>query len=251
MMALSRGRGKDWTGWKGFVSVSIYDRCTCVSLRIYIHTHTFSRVSRLGSDGQQLCTIRLCRIPILRRHSYRNFSTSLTLAIASSNVLIYREHHIRLPSLQEALPGELDLARRLAFTEPAAGDADALTVGQLELFLVRVPGAGAVVRETDAGEGIGAEVLVARRVLVVVDVVGCVAGIVLLPLVLLLLVLVAAALLAKHLVKEAAELGVGDGEEGEEGDEVAHRGDLLRKSCTVTRIHRNKKENFGNRMVRE
>lgn len=137
-----------------------------------------------------------------------------------------------------------------------------------------------MVRETDAGEGIGAEVLVARSysrsvnlptikprvgtagssgtsipnrrtVLVVVDVVGCVAGIVLLPLVLLLLVLVAAALLAKHLVKEAAELGVGDGEEGEEGDEVAHRGDLLRKSCTVTRIHRNKKENFGNRMVRE
>lgn len=80
---------------------------------------------------------------------------------------------------------------------------------------------------------------------------GCVAGVVLLSLVLLLLVLVAAALLAKHLVKEAAELGVGDGEEGEEGDEVAHCGGLLRKSCTVTRIDKNKKENSSNRMVRE
>lgn len=37
------------------------------------------------------------------------------------------------------------------------------------------------------------------------------------------------ALAAEHLVEETAELGVDEGQEGEEGDEVAHIDGILRK----------------------
>ena len=78
-------------------------------------------------------------------------------------------HHNSRPSVpsghadcsKQALPRELDLARRLPLPEAALGDADAVPLGQLVLVLVGVPGAGAVVGEVDAGEGVGAEVLVA------------------------------------------------------------------------------------------
>lgn len=69
----------------------------------------------------------------------------------------------------------------------------------------------------DAGESIGAEVLVADGVIVLVAVVRSVAGVVLR----LAVVLLVAALLTKHLVKEAAKLGVGKAQEGEDGDEVS------------------------------
>ncbi|PWI70818.1 50S ribosomal protein L27 [Purpureocillium lilacinum] len=59
---------------------------------------------------------------------------------------------------QQPLARELDLAGGLAGAEAALGDAQAAAVGELELVLVGVPGAGTVVREVDAGEGVGAEV---------------------------------------------------------------------------------------------
>lgn len=62
----------------------------------------------------------------------------------------------------------------------------------------------------DAGEGVGAEVIVTGRVYVLVLIMASVAGVVLRTL--LLVVTTAAA--AKHLVEEA-KLGVGKGEEGE------------------------------------
>ena len=65
------------------------------------------------------------------------------------------------PPSQQPLARELDLAGGLAGAEAALGDAQAAAVGELELVLVGVPGAGAVVREVDAGEGVGAEVVVA------------------------------------------------------------------------------------------
>lgn len=60
----------------------------------------------------------------------------------------------------------------------------------------------------------------AHTVIVLMTVVRSVAGVVLR----LAVVLLVAALLTKHLVKEAAELGVGDAQEREDGDEVAHFG---------------------------
>lgn len=64
-------------------------------------------------------------------------------------------------------------------------------------------------REVNTCESVGAEIMVAGGMLVVVFVVRCVAGIVLL----LLLALLVAALLVEHLVKEATELGVDKREE--------------------------------------
>jgi hypothetical protein len=63
--------------------------------------------------------------------------------------------------LQQSLPRKLDLARRLALLEAALGNTHAATLNELDLVLVSVPGAGAVVGEVDAGEGVGAEVVVA------------------------------------------------------------------------------------------
>jgi flagellar biosynthesis component FlhA len=65
----------------------------------------------------------------------------------------------------------------------------------------------------DAGEGVGAEVLVAGRVIVLLAVVPGVAGVVLLLLTMVLLLLAAA---AKHLVKEPAKLGTGEAQQGQE-----------------------------------
>ncbi|KAJ6440082.1 50S ribosomal protein L27 [Purpureocillium lavendulum] len=127
----------------------------------------------------------------------------------SSNEQQQHHHH----RLQQSLARQLDLARGLAGLEAALGDADAAAVGELELVLVGGPGAGAVVREVDAGEGVGAERGVAR-------VVGLA--------VLLLLLLVAVAVVVRptteHLVEEAKLRG-GEGEEREEGEEQAHVGD--------------------------
>lgn len=63
---------------------------------------------------------------------------------------------------QQALPRELDLARGLAGLEAALRDAHPLPLAELDLVLVRVPGARAVVREVHAREGVGAQVIVAR-----------------------------------------------------------------------------------------
>lgn len=170
--------------------------------------------------------------------------------------------------LQQPLARQLDLARGLAGLEATPGGAYAAALGELELFLVGIPGAGAVVREVDAGEGVGAEVVVAdgwcllasclqapcsppvpdfrtafprrfwggtlvgwwkgRTLLVAGLVEGRVAGVVLGLVVLLMMVLVALVAAAEHLVEEA-ELGGGEGEEREEGEEEVHIGCTLRR----------------------
>lgn len=62
---------------------------------------------------------------------------------------------------EQTLARKLNLPRRLARPEPALGDARPLALCELKLVVVCVPRAGAVVREVDAGEGVGAEVPVA------------------------------------------------------------------------------------------
>lgn len=66
-------------------------------------------------------------------------------------------------SSQQALPREFYLACSLARLEAAFGKAQPLPLAELDLVLVRVPGARAVVREVHAREGVGAQILVARR----------------------------------------------------------------------------------------
>lgn len=63
-----------------------------------------------------------------------------------------------IPS-QQPLPRQLDLPSRLAGLEPALRHANARALTQLELVLVTRPGAGAVVREMDAGKRVWAEVV--------------------------------------------------------------------------------------------
>ena len=153
-----------------------------------------------------------------------------------------------VPPSEQSLARQLEFPGRLAGLEAALGDADALAVAELKLFLVRRPGAGAVVREVDAcctegcpvlatrahrgqgglrnagvhTEGVWAEILVAVGAGVLgavgVGVAGDVLGLVVL--------LMAAAAAAKHLVEEA-ELGgdgTGEGDEQEGEGEEAHRG---------------------------
>lgn len=101
-------------------------------------------------------------IPVTPYDTHVNFSNRLFIGHFSS--FPPSAAHPRPSALsQQPLSRKLDLARSFAGLEAALGHADPLPLGQLDLVLVRVPGAGAVVREVDAGEGVGAEVLVATR----------------------------------------------------------------------------------------
>lgn len=64
-------------------------------------------------------------------------------------------------------------------------------------------------REVDAGEGVGAEVVITGRMCILLLIVASVTGVVLLAL--FLVMAAAAAAAAKHLVEEA-KLGIGEGE---------------------------------------
>ena len=64
-------------------------------------------------------------------------------------------------SLQQALPGQLNLANGLALLEAALARTDGDPLSQLDLVFDGRKRAGAVVREVDTGERIGAEVVVA------------------------------------------------------------------------------------------
>lgn len=61
--------------------------------------------------------------------------------------------------LQQPLPRQLDLLCKLAFLPPALTPADRNSLSELDLVFGSLPGAGAVVREVDAGQGAGAEVV--------------------------------------------------------------------------------------------
>lgn len=152
-----------------------------------------------------------------------------------------------LPFSQQALAGQLDLARRFAGLEAAPGNTNTLSVCELEFVLVAWPCAGAVVREMYAGEGVGAEVIgtvcCGRRILAGVKtmrssrwqgyrdghtsvhlgpVVGGIRGGVLL----LVLVLLAAAAAAEHLL-EYIELRAGKAEKDQEEGEKAKGAHLV------------------------
>lgn len=69
--------------------------------------------------------------------------------------------------LQQPLPRQLDLLRELAFLPPALAPADSNALSELNLVFCSLPSAGAVVREVDAGQGAGAEVVRALRCVVI------------------------------------------------------------------------------------
>jgi hypothetical protein len=119
---------------------------------------------------------------------------------------------------QQTLSCELNLSRRFTGTESTTRYADTLSFSKFDLFLLGFPGAGTVVREVNASEGVRAEVFIADRVFVVLLVVVRIAGVILW----LMLVTLVAALLIKHLVEKATKLGVDQSQKRKKGDDIAH-----------------------------
>lgn len=84
-----------------------------------------------------------------------------------------------------------------------------------------------MVRKVDASEGVGAEVFVADRVLVILLVVVRIAWVVLL----LRLMMFVASLLVKHLIKEATELGIDQCQKRQNSKKVPHFVDDSTEQC--------------------
>jgi hypothetical protein len=66
-----------------------------------------------------------------------------------------------LTNSQQPLPSQINLLRKLALAPSTLGSANRNAVAEFRFIFYTLPGAGAVVREVDAGEGAGAEVVCA------------------------------------------------------------------------------------------
>jgi hypothetical protein len=60
---------------------------------------------------------------------------------------------------QQPLPSQFDLLPEFAIGPSSLAPTDGNTITELDLIFYALPGAGAVVREVDAGKGSGAEVV--------------------------------------------------------------------------------------------
>lgn len=72
------------------------------------------------------------------------------------NASLYSPRPSPPKALEQALAGELDLARRLAVLESTLGNAYTPALGQLEFIFVVVPDARTVVWKVDARKRVGA-----------------------------------------------------------------------------------------------